>query len=135
MSRKQIAEERKRAAAERRKQEELKRKRQAAMARAREVRAELHRMRAEMPKALAPPKIRISPAGYTNRRGAAALLMRSLHTLENWAARGIGPEYELINGRAIYNVARLLAWKGHKAEQLKPAARGSRIERGELLAE
>ena len=115
MSKKQIAEERKRAAAECRKQE-IREKRAAGLAKAREVKAEMQRLAAELPKEIVPPKIRISPTGKVNRVGAAAILMRDPHTLENWAARGLGPEYELINGRAAYDVEKLLAWKGDAAE-------------------
>ena len=104
----------KQAETERRKQE-TKRKRQANVARAREVRAELQRMRAELPGLFTPPKIRVSAAGNTNRAGAAAILLRSVHTLENWAARGVGPAYEMVNGRAVYNIEALLSWKGHAA--------------------
>jgi hypothetical protein len=115
MSRRQAAEDKRRAAEERRKQEQ-RAKKLANLEKARSVKAELLRTAAAIPQEIKPPKIRVSPTGYTNRAGAAAILMRHPHTLENWAARGIGPEYELVNGRVQYKVQKVIDWKGEAAE-------------------
>jgi hypothetical protein len=102
-----------------RRKQALRRKRQANVAKARAAQAEQRRKKAEQ--ALAgvqelqpaePPKIRISPTGCVNRRDAALVVMRSVHTLENWACRGVGPPFILVGGRAAYDLSELLAWRG-----------------------
>jgi hypothetical protein len=99
--------------------EEKRRQDQARMALARAGKAQKRRQKAQAPPVpmdeIPVPKIRVSPTGRVNRRDAAAILLRDVHTLENWAARKIGPPYEIIGGRASYHLQTLLGWRGFEA--------------------
>ena len=43
-------------------------------------------------------------------RRAAEILGRSPNTLKRWRYEGIGPDYVVINGRVLYDVAVLSDW-------------------------
>jgi hypothetical protein len=95
-----------------------KRRRQKAIARARAAQAEQRCARAAQPPAppaeepVGPRKIRVTPTGRVNRGDAADVLGRKRRTLENWACKGVGPSFILVGGRAFYDYAELLAWRG-----------------------
>lgn len=47
---------------------------------------------------------------YRSEREAAAFLRVKPTTLQGYRLKGTGPEYSKINGRVIYDVAKLRAW-------------------------
>lgn len=49
------------------------------------------------------------------RREAATYLRRSVRTLELWAQNGSGPQFFMVNGRALYRLSDLRAAVGGSA--------------------
>lgn len=48
---------------------------------------------------------------YVTRRELARRFRCDEHTLENWAARGVGPRYRIIAGRALYELTDVEAFE------------------------
>jgi hypothetical protein len=47
----------------------------------------------------------------------AARLNRSANTLRHWRSAGVGPQYLIINGRAVYDLATVEAWEAERTHQ------------------
>ncbi len=64
-----------------------------------------------------PPRFDLEAETLLDREAAGRLLGKAAQTLARWKSEGIGPRYFKLNGRALYRVGDLIAYRDQFAVQ------------------